>query len=135
MRPIAFAWFSVNQRFPSGPVVMSLGSALRLVVGRGNSVMSPDGVIRPIRSVLDSVNHRLPSGPVVTEAGSADGDGMGNCVMVLVTETVVARALAGDTARMVSPMAAPIVRRGKALMVLLRVGATDRICLSSSAVP
>src|SRR5262249_33222521 len=53
---------SVNQRLPSGPVVISSG----VVPTRATaSVMTPAGVIRPIRLKFASVNQRLPSGPVV----------------------------------------------------------------------
>src|SRR5262249_1957962 len=49
----------VNQRLPSGPVVMPLATS---VAGKENSVILPLGVMRPM--VLPaSVNHRFPSGP------------------------------------------------------------------------
>jgi hypothetical protein len=54
---------SVNQRLPSGPVVMKLGVLLLEEVA--NSVMVPEGVTLPILLPLFSVNQRLPSGPVV----------------------------------------------------------------------
>src|SRR5215471_5456708 len=53
---------SVNQRLPSGPVVISSGVLPTLAT---TSVMTPAGVIRPITLKLASVNQRLPSGPVV----------------------------------------------------------------------
>ena len=39
-------------------------------VGVGNSVTTPDGVMRPILPI-NSANHRFPSGPSVTPCGSA----------------------------------------------------------------
>src|SRR3954467_8889467 len=51
---------SVNQRLPSGPVVMA--SRKLLDVGTGNSVTAPARVILPILLVPCSVNQRLPSG-------------------------------------------------------------------------
>src|SRR6266567_149486 len=65
--PMLFAFSSVNQRLPSGPVVIPRGSLL--LVGIGYSVMVPLGVIFPILFVLYSVNQRLPSGPVVIPRG------------------------------------------------------------------
>src|SRR5438552_52127 len=53
---------AVNQRLPSGPVVIPVGPAPPLVL---NAMSVPVGVIRPIRSALVSANHRLPSGPAV----------------------------------------------------------------------
>ena len=51
----------VNQRFPSGPVVID-----RVEAGgvSGNALNEPVGVIRPIAE-LASVNQSAPSGPVV----------------------------------------------------------------------
>src|SRR6266568_210722 len=71
MRPILLAFSSVNQRdLPSGPAVMPKGPQPAedpQVVGRGNSVILPAGVMRPILFPLpfNSVNQRLPSGPAV----------------------------------------------------------------------
>src|SRR5436305_1002949 len=85
-RPILFAEFSVNQRLPWGPAVMSKGT-LELV-GTGNSVMVPLVVIRPIlfpAGLVCSVNQRLPSGPAVMPPGkqvSPQFVGRGNSVMV-----------------------------------------------------
>ena len=62
--------FSVNQRFRSGPTVMTAGPLLRL--GRRNSVMSPSGVIRPIR---------LPESSSVITRGLLLGLGRGNSVL------------------------------------------------------
>src|ERR1035437_489272 len=61
--PILPALTSVNQRLPSGPVVMKYG--LLLLEGVANSVMVPEGVTLPTLPALSSVNQRLPSGPVV----------------------------------------------------------------------
>ena len=73
MRPIPpGSAFSVNQRFPSGPVTMSAGSSdpdSPLV----NSVIVPPVLIRPMRPVPFSVNQSVPSGPLVIAVGSAAG--------------------------------------------------------------
>src|SRR5438094_10345750 len=52
---------------PSG-LLLPVGGQLRLG-GRGNSVITPAGVIRPILLPLSSVNQRLPSGPAVMLVG------------------------------------------------------------------
>ena len=54
---------SLNQIFPSGPLVMSLRKAE--AVGILYSVTVPLGVIFPILFALLSVNQILPSGPAV----------------------------------------------------------------------
>ena len=54
------------QRLPSAPAVMKFGLPPVL---RGNSVISPAGVIRPIWLTLPWVNHRFPSGPMVMSRG------------------------------------------------------------------
>src|SRR5207247_64164 len=59
---------SVNQRLPSGPVVMAMGWLLATM--RGNAVMTPSGVMRPMKLPRRAVNHRLLSGPVVIASGS-----------------------------------------------------------------
>src|SRR5437868_3190848 len=46
---------------PSGPVAMPYGPLL--AVGRANSVVAPEVVIRPIVLLLSAVNQRLPSCP------------------------------------------------------------------------
>ena len=67
---------SVNQRLPSGPVVIPAGPLL--AVGMGNSVMAcVVGLIIPIWLAPDSVNQRLPSGPAVIPVGIAVGRGDG----------------------------------------------------------
>src|SRR5690349_19826296 len=80
IRPILLAVpaNSVNQRLPSGPVVMPTG--LAMAVGMENSVMVPFGVLRPILLALlqYSVNQRLPSGPSVMPYGCELAVGMGN---------------------------------------------------------
>src|SRR5579884_1728628 len=65
MRPtlVGTAPGSRYHRLPSGPLAISVGAAK--VVGRGNSVSVPVGVMRPMRLRPDSVNHRLPSAPMV----------------------------------------------------------------------
>ncbi len=61
--PIWLPSISVNQRLPSGPVVIPPGS--EAAVGTGNSVTTPAVVIRPMLLPTSSVNQRLPSGPAV----------------------------------------------------------------------
>src|SRR5215831_7896728 len=72
----------VNHRLPSGPVTTSTGGPY--LNGRGNSVMTPAGVIRPIFSGANSANQTLPSGALVMPPGvqqrSARFDGTGNSV-------------------------------------------------------
>src|SRR5438309_1236169 len=79
IRPILLASNSVNQRFPSGPEVIS---KLDVVAGIENSVTAPAVVIRPILLPEFSVNQRAPSGPVVIACGAAPAVGIGNCVIV-----------------------------------------------------
>ncbi len=66
-RPILLAPNSVNQRFWSGPLVISPGPLF--AVGTGYSVITPAGVILPILFAAVSVNQRLPSGPAVMPWG------------------------------------------------------------------
>ena len=61
MRPILFLPFSVNQRLPSGPVVIRLGPLF--AVGMVNSVNVPSVAIRPMRLPPFSANQSAPSGP------------------------------------------------------------------------
>ena len=64
MSPTRLPTCSVNQRFPSGPVVISKGKLP--AVGRGYSAMAwVVGLIMPIEFVPLSVNQMLPSGPAV----------------------------------------------------------------------
>src|SRR5437899_5239044 len=76
--PILFPKYSVNHKLPSGPVVMSSGKLP--LVGTGNSVITPAGVILPILSPPPSANHKLPSGPLVMSCGRLPLVGMGNSV-------------------------------------------------------
>src|SRR5260370_6179907 len=66
MRPILSPNASVNQRLPSGPVVIPHGPLLD--AGRGNSVMVPLGAMRPILLSLLSrtVKQSLPSVSIAT---------------------------------------------------------------------
>src|SRR6266851_4791460 len=81
MRPILLPWYSMNQRLPSGPAVIVIGSLP--AVGMGNSaVMVPLGLMRPILLPLNSVNQRLPSGPAVIPSGELLAVGTGNSVIV-----------------------------------------------------
>src|SRR5262245_47995232 len=84
MRPI-LATAYVNQILPSGPTASE-----EALVGIGNSVITPSGVILPNWAADSSVNHRLPSGPTVIDPGCAPLVGTGNSVMT--------EAAAGDTA-------------------------------------
>src|SRR5579862_7765680 len=67
----------VNQRLPSGPVVMKVGSH-----GTGYSVMAPDGVTFATASLMFSATQRLPSGPVVIPKGWVSGLGIEYSVIV-----------------------------------------------------
>src|SRR5437763_968384 len=71
---------SVNQRLPSGPDVIPLGSLE--AVGMANWLIMPAGVIRPIWLTMSSVNQRLPSGPDVIPLGKASGVGKGDSLTV-----------------------------------------------------
>src|ERR1035437_1251329 len=77
--PIFSMPYSVNQRLPSGPVVMYSGWLPFEEVA--NSVMVPEGVTLPILPAKNSVNQRLPSGPVVMKYGWSPV-GVANSVMV-----------------------------------------------------
>jgi len=61
---------------PSGPHTMPSGPAFG--VGTGNSVISPDGVIRPILLAAFSQNHSAPSPPGAMPTGRLFGVGVGN---------------------------------------------------------
>src|SRR5258705_1447076 len=63
IRPIFWAFTSVNHSAPSGPVVIPYGSLL--AVGIAYSVIAPEVVIRPIFPATVSVNQSAPSGPAV----------------------------------------------------------------------
>src|ERR1019366_578272 len=65
MRPILFPSASVNHKFPSTPAAIPAEN--EFAVGIGNSVMTPDGVIRPIFFARLSAKHGLPSGPRARE--------------------------------------------------------------------
>jgi hypothetical protein len=60
--------FSVNQRFPSGPLAIDRGSLP--AVGIENSVTTPESVMRPILPALSSVNQMFPSGPAAIPSPS-----------------------------------------------------------------
>src|SRR5437016_5133580 len=78
--PIWFLLPKVNHMFPSGPAVIAPPPLSG--VGRGNSVMTPAGVIRPIAlATPPCVNQRFPSGPAVMSQGSLTGVGRGNSVI------------------------------------------------------
>ena len=72
IRPIRLPVSSVNQRFPSGPLVIPNGP---LGAGSGNSVIAPAVVMRPIWFASNSVNQRLASGPTVMKRGELDAVG------------------------------------------------------------
>ena len=73
IRPTWLASSSVNQRFPSPPVVMNVGNCSVLCVE--NSVKCPVTVTRPIWSTFSSVNQSAPSGPDVIPHGWLSGVG------------------------------------------------------------
>src|SRR2546427_2874200 len=60
---------SVNQRFPSGPVVIPLGPLPGVGIANSASI-APAGLIWPIWLPTSSVNQRLPSGPAAMLAGA-----------------------------------------------------------------
>src|SRR5947209_6088881 len=66
---------SANHMFPSGPAVMPVAKAPKVMVA--NSVTIPAGVIRPMRETLSppplSVNHMFPSGPLAIPFGPEAG--------------------------------------------------------------
>src|SRR4051812_40351569 len=66
-RPTRFEDGSRNQRFPSGPAVMSTG--FDAGVSTGNSVTVPSTVIRPILLPEYSVNQSAPSAPAAIPVG------------------------------------------------------------------
>ncbi len=68
----------VNHIAPSAPVVIADGNAP--VTGSGNSLTSPEVVMRPMRSAAVSVNHNAPSGPVAIPNGPDFGVGTANSV-------------------------------------------------------
>ena len=96
IRPIRLPPASVNQRLPSGPVViaMGVGNWLVLAAGIANSwieLLGLLGLIRPIWLPRASVNQRLPSGPAVIPTGPVvvvlaalgeEGVGSANSVMM-----------------------------------------------------
>src|ERR1035437_1916715 len=90
--PILPAINSVNQRLPSGPVVMNCGKLLLAEVA--NSVMVPEGVTLPILPPFCSVNQRLPSGPVVMTPGPLLLEEVANSVIVWTPVLMVSIACA-----------------------------------------
>jgi hypothetical protein len=75
---------------PFGPAAIQDG--LLLLVGTGNSVNVPLGVIRPIWLAPNSVNHRLPSGPAAMPPGSAPAVGIANSVAVPISANRTTRS-------------------------------------------
>src|SRR5262249_30094153 len=86
IRPTLFPEHPVHQRYPSGPLTMSVG---RLWVGPeiGNSRIRPMVVILPIRPAPDSVNQRLPSAPSAMLQGTENELGNANSVIAPLVET------------------------------------------------
>ena len=80
--PVTTYWNSVNQRLPSGPLVMLPGMEWDNV----NSRILPCGVITPILLGLlfvpITVNQRLPSEPAVILEGKVFAKGKGNSVIL-----------------------------------------------------
>ena len=68
----------MNQRLPSGPAVIEPSAAA--VLGTGNSVIAPAGVMRPTWLLTASLNQRLPSGPATMPYGSLANGGTVNAV-------------------------------------------------------
>src|SRR5207249_2052596 len=86
--------YPVNQRLPSGPVVMLTGRLL--AVGMVNSsavVMVPAVVIRPILPDANSVNQRLPSGPAVIANGRPPSVVTSNSSAAVMTPAVLIRPI------------------------------------------
>src|SRR4051812_33573801 len=77
-RPIFLPAYSVNQMFPSGPVVIPYESPPE---GIGSSVMTPDTVMRQML-VCEPESQRLPSGPAVINLAPGDAGGRLNSVRV-----------------------------------------------------
>ena len=75
IRPI-LKFLSTNQMLPSGPAVMPEGP----LIGVGNSVMTPVGVMRPM-APRPSANQTFPSGPAVMYCRLLLGTGSGNSVI------------------------------------------------------
>jgi hypothetical protein len=88
IRPMLPVPGMVNHSAPSGPGVMNKAKGdVFGMVGRGNSVMVPVGVILPIfdwvaPGIPGSVNRRLPSEPAAMLCGRALAVGIGNSVIV-----------------------------------------------------
>jgi hypothetical protein len=97
IRPIRLPVLSVNQRLPSGPVVMLDGAPY--AVGTVNSVTTPEGVIRPIRLPRYSVNQRLPSGPEVMPLGAPSTVGTANSFVTTTAEAGAARSASAARTR------------------------------------
>jgi hypothetical protein len=127
IRPILLPLSSANQRLPSGPGVMPLGSPIMRVSppGTGNSVMTPAGVIRPMPG--PAVNQRLPSGPAVMPWGPLLAVGTGNSVMtpagvirpiLLALDSVNQRLPSGPAVMPTGPLSA--VGIGNSMMTGLR---------------
>ena len=80
MRPIraAVSVLSVNQRLPSGPLVICHGAAPGSNPAANTDSSVPEVVIRPI--ACDSVNQMFPSGPAVIHHGPCPGSATWNSV-------------------------------------------------------
>jgi hypothetical protein len=85
---LALLALSVNQRLPSGPVVIWSGRAGEL--GMRNSVITPSGVMRPMPGPKYSVNQTFPSGPAVIRNGPP-AEGTVNSEIVWPTADAVPR--------------------------------------------
>ncbi len=79
MWPMKLLPVSVNQRPPSGPVMIRAGWVP--ATGSGNSVITPAVVIRPILLADCSVNHKFPSNPAVIPSAPPKALGTGNSVI------------------------------------------------------
>src|SRR5262249_39090343 len=83
MRLFSLPASSVNQRFPSGPVVIPLGETFAVGIGISSPAPIPPAVV--MRAMLlpkYSVNHSRPSGPVVIPRGVLLAVGIGYSVIV-----------------------------------------------------
>src|SRR4051812_21091051 len=86
---------SMNQRLPSGPVVMDWGRELT-----GYSLNEPSGAMKPTRAFLPSVNQTFPSGPNVMPPTDGATPGSGYSV----TEHRLVLAMQDDELQACEPM-------------------------------
>ena len=116
IRPMRLPLDSVNQRLPSGPRVMSKGSAgdVRPTL---NSVTTPSGVMRPIPGMFASVNHRFPTSTAYSEAATESAQSAARALgaRLLVLNASTESAIEAAFVKLVEERAGnPAVRAGRA---------------------